>query len=212
MEFLEIVTIEKYKGKTYCIIFDNNDRMYWHLSVIDSFSLKEGVKIPTSAMEEIVYQNDLRKARERALYLLEYRDHSYKELFDKLKRNYNEEICLEILQKVVDLGYVNDYEYGKKLGRTLFEVKKVGSRKAKFLMKQKGLSDEIIAEVLEMYDEEKGERLIELIDRKYARYLGDEKGNRKVVNALLRQGYSYDEVKTALKEYSLQDDIAEFDE
>lgn len=43
------------------------------------------------------------------------------------------------------------------------------------------------------------EDLVALIERKYMRYLSDEKGINKTINALVRLGYSYREIKDALK-------------
>ena len=37
-------------------------------------------------IEEAVYANLKRKAKQRALYLISYRDHSYKELYEKLEK------------------------------------------------------------------------------------------------------------------------------
>ena len=41
------------------------------------------------------------------------------------------------------------------------------------------------------------------MERKYERYLTDEKGVKKVKNALLRQGWSYSEVNAVLDLYDL---------
>ena len=78
--------------------------------------------VPLPALEQIIFANDYRKARERALYLLEYRDHSFKELYDKLEKNYSNEVCEAVMQKMVELGLINDEEYAEKYARQLFEV------------------------------------------------------------------------------------------
>ena len=66
------------------------------------------------------------------------------------------------------------------------------------LMRQKGLTKPIIEEALEEYSEGTYERLYELVERKYLRYLDGEKGDIKVKNALVRLGYSYDIIKEVL--------------
>ncbi len=195
----EIFLVEKFKGKTYCVEFYDGEKIYLNAEFIAEYSLKSGVKIPEEALEEIVYQNDFKRAKERAFYLLEYRDHSFKELKDKLLRNYSKEIAFEITEKMVELGFVDDVKYAKKYARQLFEVKKIGKFKAKFELQKKGIDKDIIENILEEYSNESDERIDALIEKKYARYLCDEKGYRKVYNALLRQGYSYDEVSRALK-------------
>ena len=200
-EMKKIVCIEKYKGKTYCVQLSDGDKIYLHSSIITQYSLKEGIEIPQSALDEIIFDNDFRKAKERALYLLEYRDHSYKELFDKLMRNYSEDVCFAVMDRMVELGLINDRKYAKMFARKLFEVKKVGKYKARFEMQKKGISRELIDEMIESYEDDTIERLYELVEKKYARYLSDEKGVKKVTSALLRSGYSYSEIKQVLKIY-----------
>jgi len=68
-------------------------------------------------------------------------------------------------------------------------------------MYKKGLDKELIAEMLEPYEEETQERLDTLVAKKYARYLVDQKGVQKVRNALTRQGYSYADIKAVLENY-----------
>lgn len=200
-EMNKIVSIEKFKGKTYCIEFEDGDTIYLHSLIIAQYSLKEGIEIPQSAIEQIIFDNDFRRAKERALYLLEYRDHSYKELFDKLMRNYSEEVCFAVMDKMVDLRLIDDRKYAKMYARKLFEVKKMGKFKARFEMKKKGISEELIDEMVEIYEDGTIERLKEFVDKKYARYLDDDKGIKKVTSALLRAGYTYSEIKEVLNMY-----------
>ncbi len=68
-------------------------------------------------------------------------------------------------------------------------------------MRKRGISNELITEALYLYEDSVPERIAELIDKKYARYLTDEKGVQKVKAALVRQGYSFSEVHKALSEY-----------
>ena len=198
-ELKKITYIEKYKGKTYCVGLEE-EKIYLHSSIISEYSLKEDMTIPQSALDEIVFQNDYRRAKERAFYLLDFRDHSYKELIDKLRRNYSEEICNSVMEKMCELGLVDDNKYAENYARKLFEVKRMGKYKARFELQKKGIDKEIIDELLEQYEDDTQERLTELIEKKYARYLVDKKGVQKVFNALVRQGYSYSDIREVINE------------
>lgn len=200
-EVIKILSIEKFKGSTYCIKLSDGDTIYLHSSIIAQYSLKEGSQVPKNALDDIIFDNDFRKAKERALYLLEYRDHSYKELFDKLMKNYSEQVCFAVMAKMVELSLIDDRKYAKMYARKLFEIKHLGKFKARFEMQKKGISRELIDEMVEMYDDDAIERLKELVDKKYARYIADEKGIKKVTGALLRSGYSYSEIKQVLNIY-----------
>ena len=136
-----------------------------------------------------------------ALYLLDYRDHSYKELYDKLRRNYSPDICEAVMEKMIEIGVIDDRKYAERYARYLFEVKRAGKYKARAEMLKKGIDKEIVDEFLEEYEEDTQERLKELVEKKYARYLTDEKGVQKVFNALVRYGYNYSDVREVIKEF-----------
>lgn len=194
-----------------CVIFDNGERIYIHEKILAEYHLKEGINVPQEAVEEIIAANDYRRARERALYLLDVRDYSFVELYQKLEKNYDEDICIKVCKNMAELRLINDRRYAESLARQLFEVKRVGMFKAKQEMKRRGLSDKIIEEVTEPYadEEESFSRLEELVERKYERYLTDEKGVKKVKNALLRQGYRYSEINAVLDLYDLEFEVDE---
>lgn len=205
---MKITEISKYKGSTMCVIFDDDSRIYIHEKILGSYNLKEGINVPEEAVEEIVAANDYRRARERALYLLDVRDYSFVELYQKLEKNYDEDICIKVCKNMAELRFINDRRYAESLARQLFEVKRVGMFKAKQELKRRGLSDNIIEEAVAPYEgeEESFSRLEELVERKYERYLTDEKGVKKVKNALLRQGYRYAEINAVLDLYDLDFD------
>ena len=194
-----------------CVIFDDGERIYIHEKILSECHLKEGINVPQEAVEEIVAANDYRRARERALYLLDARDYSFVELYQKLEKNYDEDICIRVCKNMAELRLINDRRYAESLARQLFEVKRVGMFKAKQELKRRGLSDKIIEEVTEPYadEEESFSRLEELVERKYERYLTDEKGVKKVKNALLRQGYRYSEINAVLDLYDLEFEVDE---
>lgn len=198
---MKIQSIEKYKGSTYCVEFYEDKKIYLNQEIISDYNLKPDMEIPHEAIDDITHSSDLRRARERALYLLGFRDHSYKELFDKLDQNYSEDICMEICDRMVSIGLVNDKRYAEKLARDFIEVKHYGSYRARYDMQRKGIDRELIDAALEPYEDDTIDRLTKLVERKYTRYLIDKKGVQKVKSALARQGYSYSDVNAVLEEY-----------
>lgn len=182
-----------------------NMKIYIHRDIIGECGIGKGMEISEEDADRLIYKNDLRRARERALYLMESRDHSYSELFDKLEQNYPEDICFEVCGRLAELGVINDRRYAEKLCRQLFEVKKLGKFRVKQEMRLKGIPGDIIEETLEEFAEEDDSfaRLEELVEKKYERYLVDRKGVNKVKNALARKGYSYGEINEVLALYDL---------
>lgn len=180
--------------------FEDRDAEYINLSIVSQFNLKAGVSLPLSAWEEIKAEDEYRKARERALYLLDYKDYSYIDLFHKLEKNYTEDTCYRVMDKMVEIGTINDRRYAEGLARHYMDVKRFGRYKAYQQMKLKGLTQEVINDALDEFDNEEDNynRLYELVEKKYARYLDDEKGIARVKNALVRNGYTYSLIKEVL--------------
>lgn len=197
---MKITSVSKYKGSTYMIEFEDYETQFLNNSTIQQFNLKAGLDLPLSAWEEIKEEEEYRKAKERALYLLDYKDYSYISLFKKLEKNYSEDTCFRVLDKLTEIGCVNDRRYAAGLARHYCEVKKFGRYRAFNQMKLKGLTNDVINDALDEYSDGEYERLLELTRKRIGRYIDDERGIDKLKNALVRQGYSYSLVKEAVSE------------
>lgn len=208
-----VTDVSPFKGSMMCVELSGGGlaqemKLYIHSEIIRKYNVAKGMELSEEEADRLIYENDLRRARERALYLMESRDHSYRELFDKLEKNYSEDICFEVCNRLAEIGVINDRRYAEKLCRQLFEVKKLGRYRVKQEMRLKGLGSEIIEEAMENFSEEDEpfERLEKLVEQKYERYLTDRKGVEKVKNALARKGYSFGEIKEVLDLYDLDFD------
>ncbi len=191
---------------------DEGEPLFINVDVLNEYHLQKDMTLPESAVLEIVHANDFRRAKERALYLLDERDYSYIELYKKLERNYDEDICLEVCNRLSEIGCINDSRYSERLAEHYCVTKRFGLRRAREEMRKRGISNELITEALYPYEDTVPDRISELIEKKYARYLTDEKGVQKVKAALVRQGYSFSEVNKALSEYEYEDEIEEGEE
>lgn len=208
-----VTDVSPFKGSMMCVELSGGSlaqkmKIYIHSEIIRKYNVAKGMELSEEEADRLIYENDLRRARERALYLMESRDHSYRELFDKLEKNYSEDICFEVCNRLAEIGVINDRRYAEKLCRQLFEVKKLGRYRVKQEMRLKGLGSEIIEEAMENFSEEDEPfgRLEKLVEQKYERYLTDRKGVEKVKNALARKGYSFGEIKEVLDLYDLDFD------
>lgn len=198
---ITVTDISQFKGKTLRVDFSEGDPIFIHADIAFEYHLKKDMTLPESAVEELVRANDTRRAKERALYLLDERDYSYIELFKKLEANYDEDICYEVCNYLASLKLINDRHYAEKLAEHYCLTKKYGYYRAREQMRARGLSNELIDEALEPYQDGNVERICEVIAKKYARYLGDEKGITKVKSALVRLGYTYSDINLAIEEF-----------
>ena len=163
-----------------------------------SMGIWNGKEVDEDELEEIRQTVSVRRAYNYAVSLLSRRDHSEKELMNKLTQKGYTHGAEEAIAKLRDGGYVSDERFARLYVRELQTFKKYGKRRIEQELFRKGIDREIIREVLEETDFDESD-LVNLIERKYGRYLGDEKGIAKTVNGLLRMGYSYGEIRDALK-------------
>lgn len=202
---MKITELSPYKGTTWQIVTDSGEKIYIGQKTAEKMNLQKGMVLPESALDSVKEEDLERKSRERAMYLLAGRDYGFVELYRKLEKSYPKEMCLRTCKAMAEKGLINDREYAFKLGRQLFEIKKESAVGARYKLTQKGIPRDIIDEVIESYcdDESVKNRISELIEKKYKRYLTDEAGIRKVKAALGRLGYSYSDINAALSEYEL---------
>lgn len=202
---MEITLLKQYKGKTYEVELDSERRLYLHIDIIVDFGLKTGMQIERDELKKIIYASNFRRAYEYSLYCLDYRDYSAEDLYQKILKTYkNEKLCLDVIKKLAGAGIIDDRRYAEKLARKLVESRKYGYRRSKREILLKGISEEIAEESLSRYDDMYMDNLMELLEKKHCRYLtdrNDRKSIEKVKNALVRYGYGFDEINSAVREY-----------
>jgi regulatory protein len=203
---MKITGIEKKTKTRYTVEVDGDYFYIFDLEILQENHLKTGMEVDEAFLEDLKKQAELRRARERAFYLLSYRDHSEKELYDKLCKNVSPEAAAAAVGKMAELHLLNDEAYAQKLAEYYLNGKLWSRRKALFEMSRKGISKEMAQEALSACVCDPTEQIGELIRRKYYRTVGDSKGNQKVVNALLRLGYAYSDIKTAMSEYEIEEE------
>lgn len=177
---------------------------------LDTFTLEaNGVKVGQSLTDEelfgLIKKSEAHRASEKALYLLEYRARSKKELIDKVSEVASKETAEQTADRMEELGLIDDREFARVFVRQLFSVKKFGRRRVVQELRIKGISPEIIDEVIEEYEDEPIEKIKMLLEKKYRCFADDEKIKRRAVSALQRYGYSFDEIREGMSAFDFED-------
>ena len=163
--------------------------------------LRIGMELDDEELYRLIQRSDAHRAQEKALYLLEHRSHSKKELADKISRTAGREAAERAAERMEELGLVNDAQYARNLAEELLQRKRFAARRAEYELLQKGIDRALAQEIVEELAPEPEESLRFLLERKYQRSLSDEKGRRRVFAALQRLGYSGEDIRTALRDY-----------
>ncbi len=148
------------------------------------------------------------QTKEKALNLLEYRAHSRRELFDKLKYFSKPDTVNEVLDMLEDGGLIDDEVYAFQCAHDLMELRLFGPIRVKRELAKRGIDEDVIEDAIYKAEEEVGsaeERLERLMEIKYKKTLTDEKNIQKTVNSLFRLGYGYDMIKEAI--YKVKEDF-----
>ena len=98
------------------------------------------------------------------------------------------------MQRLIEKGYVDDFKFAKFWIENRNQRKGSSIKKLKSELFSKGVSSEIIEQVLASSKRNDSEEIQKIIAKKAKKY-ADEK---KLVAYLARQGFSYDEIKKAL--------------
>ena len=104
-----------------------------------------------------------------------------------------------IVDSLLKDRFVDDRRYAGAFAREKSALQGWGAVKIRFLLRGKGISDEIISEALEEIDADKAaSKLDKLAADKYRLLKDDPQCKLKMLKALLSRGYGYDEVEAAV--------------
>lgn len=177
------------------------DSDYWYSEKYRN--LKE---INEEELTELLDSVSFRRAYNKGLDFLSRRPFGTKELIKKLcEKGHEKEASQKACERLIELGLLNDEEYARILANDLLERKSYSIKRIKQELNFRGIDREIIENTVDSLDNNPQKSIIMLVKKKYINKLNDEKGKKRTVDALLRLGYTYSDIKIALNT------ISEFD-
>lgn len=205
---ITVTEISRYKGETMRVVIDNGTRtadIYLNRDIVAQGGIQKGMTVTSAQLRSLMAENERRRARERALFLLESREHSYKELYDKLCKSYKEETAASVCDELLDRGLVDDMRFAESLTRSLTN-RKYGMMRIRQELFRRGIDRDIIGIVTAEADASAADdALMTLIRQKYASKLASGETD-KVRNALARRGYTYSQIKEAIDSFAEEAD------
>ena len=147
-------------------------------NIIAKYFLKVEMELSEETLNCAFYDYGIYKS----LQSLGRSDKSEKELFFYLTKHIPKEVASNVVDKMVELRYVDDFDYAK----SYIENRKDGIIKLKFELKQRGISDEVL---------EKAILEAEFLDCDKIKYHLKKIKSRekdKKIRYLLNKGFEYD--------------------
>ena len=139
-------------------------------------------------------------AKERALAMLDRRDYSRAELLKKLtEKGEDETEAAAAVERLAELGFVDDARYAPIIVRH-YAAKGYGPQRVRQELQRRGIPRELWDEAMEQMPEQD-----DTVDRLLRSKLKSESPDRaelkKAQDFLLRKGYGWEEIKSALSRY-----------
>lgn len=197
------LTVKEGKARKIHIYVDEEyratvDSDYWY-----SEKYRKLKDINEEELTELLDAVSFRRAYNKGLDFLSRRPYGTKELIKKLcEKGHEKEASQKACERLLELGLLNDEEYARILSNDLFERKKYSVKRIKQELAYRGIPREIIENTVDGLDNDAENRIILVIKKKYLNKINDEKGRKRAIDGLMRLGFSYSDIKSALRQVS----------
>ncbi len=205
--FIKIIKIEPYKSRM-LVTLDCDISFVLYKGEIKKFRLKEGDILDCDKLNAI-YEVLYKRARERALYMLDDSYKTKKQIVDKLiLGKYPENIINKVIEYLEEYDMINDFRYA------MLYIEYKGESKSKIQIIQdlykKGIKKDTVDMAFEESEFSDKQSLKKIIKKKITKYnLEDKKELNKFYRFLLSKGYKYDDIKRELALYNQSYNIFE---
>ncbi len=196
-----IAEVKQTHGERYALVLSDGSVVKTTLAVVADHSLYAGRELSEAELAEVTGASRLERAKVRAMNIISARPMSCRELYDRLvEKGETEHDAAACVEYLLNLHFLNDADYAAMTVRH-YAAKGYGARRIRDELYRRKVPRELWDEALEQLPEQDEE-----IDRLLSRRLrGAESDDRaalkKASDALLRRGFSWDEVKEAIERW-----------
>ncbi len=205
---MQITEVRRRRRSLYLLVLDGQEGPTVDVKTFDESVYKEGAFITDEGLENLLKTSEYNRARERALYLLGLRDYACRELEKKLLTEARPAIAAQVIERLVDVGLLDDERYAARMAHSLSRTKGYPKRRVAQELQRRGVDREtagFAAEELEIAD---FQQALALIEKKYYNKMTDRPSRDKVMAALARRGFSFEAIRRA---FSLFDEATQTD-
>ena len=195
MKITKISPAIKTEGR-YNVFVDNEFSFSLDETQLVTLGLKKGDAIDELQLLELKNESDFGKNYIRAVDLISRRLRSEREIRDYARRKqWTEDNTERVIDRLCERGYLNDERFAESFVRSRANTRNFSATRMKVELQKKGVKPDIITNILaESDDYDEMAALRKMIAKKINKY-DDE---RKLVAYLARQGFKYDDIKSAL--------------
>ena len=197
MTVTAIVPVDKKK----CKVFLGEDFAFvLYKSEAARFHIEEENDLSEQTYEKIKEEILLKRARDRALYLLQSQGRTKAEMIQKLQKDgYPDDVIREVMSFLEEYHFVDDSSYTE----NYIHVNKIrkSPRQIVFELQQKGVDKDTISRMLEEAPINEDDTVRALLKKKTGGQIpADWKERQKLAAFLGRKGFSFDVIQRVLRE------------
>ncbi len=207
-----ITSLKKYRGRLYRLEFDDNEAQMVDIATFNESPYKIGSTLTDRQLEELVTQSNKRRAKEKALYLLSMRDHSFDELEKKLRLVADSKTAAETAEQMQSLGYIDDERFAKQRAEYLINRKLYPKKRAIMELCRLGVDREIAQNATESIESNDVSQALALLNKKHYNKKSCNEHIKKAAASLARYGFDSYTIRRAIEMWHTEEQDFGIDE
>lgn len=196
------------KGRKAVLYFSDGSYLVLYPDVVYNNGLRKGDEISEAKIAVLKSEDDLIKVQNSAMRMISGRDHSISELIKKLQRkDYLAENINKTIDKMIDLGLLDDYKFTEKFIENCRNSRKFGNSRIKAELFKKGVNKSLIDEILNENQNRNvdKENISILIEKKMkllsSKNLPSQKIRQRLYQFLAGRGFEFEQIKSAVDKF-----------
>lgn len=208
---MTVTGITEYTKSKYKIFLNDAFAFVLYKGDLRNYGIEVGNELSDEIIDSIYNEVLVKRAKLRAMHLLEKRDYTTKAMKDKLRENlYPESVINEAVNYVVSYHYIDDERYAMSYINS--HVSSMSRRQIADKLRLKGIRDDIINLCMDEYLEDNGDvfdkQLLNLM-RKLCAGIDfssiEYKDKQKLFAKLYRKGYTIEKIEQAYRKCEMEE-------
>lgn len=199
---IEITSYENVGKGRYRTTFDTGETCILYSGEAVRFSINEGALISEQQFYTLMNEIVGKRAKKRALYLLEQMDRSERKLREKLEQGGYPQCCIDdAIDYVKSFNYLDDYRFASTYVR--YHQNSLSRQQLSRKLMTKGIGRDDIERALELeYNANEDEHIIKLLAKKHYDPKNCDDGEfRRIYQYILRRGFRSGSILRIMRDY-----------
>lgn len=205
------------------VFLDGHFVLSLEINQVIDLGIKVDQEITKERLEELRRASEFGKLYQRSLEWVLTRPHSVREARDYLRRRqikrrqlnrqrtreekkplaeFDDELLDAVLQRLIQKKYLDDEKFAAFYVENRYVRKGISHKRLRMELTRKGIESEMITKTFEVVPRDEDEEIMKMIAKKRKKY-----NDFQLVGYLVRQGFNFQNAKTAVEKYNEQEGL-----